>query len=46
MKFNEQQYQVINHTEGPLQVIAGPGSGKTSVVTSRIVNLVNNGFYY
>ena len=36
-----QQLKVIRHTEGPLLVIAGPGSGKTSTLVGRIAHLVN-----
>jgi DNA helicase-2/ATP-dependent DNA helicase PcrA len=36
-----QQEKVIRHTNGPLLVIAGPGSGKTSTLVGRIAHLVN-----
>ena len=34
------QQQVIGHTEGPMLVIAGPGSGKTGSIQLRAVNLL------
>lgn len=37
------QEQIANHTEGPVLVIAGPGSGKTKTLVDRIVNLVKKG---
>lgn len=40
---NVVQQQIANHFEGPVLVIAGPGSGKTKTLVDRIVNLVKKG---
>lgn len=41
--YNEVQQQIADYTEGPVLVIAGPGSGKTKTLVDRIVNLVKKG---
>ena len=38
--FNTEQKQAIEHFEGPAMVLAGPGSGKTTVITNRVLNLI------
>ena len=40
---NKDQQRIVNQTEGPVLVIAGPGSGKTKTLVDRIVHLVKNG---
>ena len=42
MILSEEQMQVINHTTGPALVLAGPGSGKTTVITQRLFRLSSN----
>lgn len=37
---NEEQRQAVTHGEGPLLIIAGAGTGKTTVVTKRIEHLI------
>src|SRR6187402_2344949 len=40
---NEPQKEAVLHRDGPLMIIAGAGSGKTKVLTTRIANLMANG---
>lgn len=42
-KLNDKQKEAVMHIDGPCLVLAGAGSGKTKVLTERIVNLINNG---
>lgn len=39
---NSQQQKAIEHIDGPLLIIAGPGSGKTFTLVERVVNLIQN----
>lgn len=40
---NERQKEAVLHREGPIMIIAGAGSGKTKVLTTRIAHLMSNG---
>jgi DNA helicase II / ATP-dependent DNA helicase PcrA len=40
---NERQKEAVLHTEGPLMIVAGAGSGKTKVLTTRIAHLMSLG---
>ena len=41
-EFTQAQQDVIRHAEGPLLVTAGPGSGKTTVLTYRLVSMIRD----
>ena len=40
MSFNPSQHEAILHKDGPMLVLAGPGSGKTLVITERTKHLI------
>ncbi len=42
MKYSKEQELAIKHVNGPCMVIAGPGSGKTAVITGRIKYLIES----
>ena len=43
MQANPDQQKAIDHILGPFICIAGPGSGKTTVIIHRVLNLIKNG---
>lgn len=43
MQFNEKQLEVVNHINGPLLCVAGPGSGKTTCMIGRVNKMVASG---
>ena len=42
-QLNEAQLRAVTHRDGPLLIVAGPGSGKTRVMTQRIAHLIELG---
>lgn len=42
-QLNENQRAAVSHIDGPLMIVAGAGSGKTKVLTTRIAHLMKNG---
>ena len=43
MNLNATQQMAVSHTQGPLMVTAGPGSGKTQVLVEKVIKLVSDG---
>lgn len=43
MNFNENQIKAVSHKKGPAMVLAGPGSGKTTIITHRVKKLIESG---
>ena len=43
MKRNPSQKRAIAHLSGPMMVLAGPGSGKTSVIVERTAHMIQEG---
>lgn len=41
-KLNDKQKEAAVHKDGPLLILAGAGSGKTSTMTKRIAHLIEN----
>jgi DNA helicase-2/ATP-dependent DNA helicase PcrA len=42
-KLNKEQKEAVLHDKGPLLIVAGAGTGKTTVITQRIINLIEKG---
>jgi DNA helicase-2/ATP-dependent DNA helicase PcrA len=40
---NDRQKEAVLHIDGPLMIVAGAGSGKTKVLTTRIAHLMAQG---
>ncbi len=43
MALNEMQQQAVECTEGPLLILAGAGSGKTTVLVNRVQHIIEDG---
>tara|TARA_B100001027_G_scaffold147329_1_gene102996 strand:- start:517 stop:1062 length:546 start_codon:yes stop_codon:yes gene_type:complete len=42
LNLNEKQLEAVKHLDGPLLIVAGAGSGKTKVLTSRIAHIIRS----
>ena len=42
LNLNEKQQEAVLHLEGPLLIVAGAGSGKTKVLTTRIAHIIKS----
>ena len=42
LNLNEKQQEAVLHLNGPLLIVAGAGSGKTKVLTSRIAHIIKS----
>ena len=42
IQFNTEQQRAVGHVNGPMLVLAGPGSGKTAVLTGRVLRLIKD----
>ena len=43
INLNKKQEEAVKHINGPLRIVAGPGSGKTRTIVSKISYLLKNG---
>jgi DNA helicase II / ATP-dependent DNA helicase PcrA len=44
-RLTDAQREAVQHMDGPLLVVAGPGSGKTRVITCRVAHLIHQGVH-